>query len=839
MKKKEYILRRWLEIDLYSVALKAGLSKCNVVVDENLIFDSIRFLDFETSVNNKPDVNAIIGITALMWEHIDKGKYDIKELVVIYLSRIGYTSSAIICDDKFDFENCCFSALHSPLFEISSTINQLKNTIQIRNKQFILSDFQKEIWDALEDESIIGISAPTSAGKSFVILWKMIEILSDSKMDIVYVVPTLSLVNQVTRDFSESLKAVGIRNYIISNAYEQKLVEENHIYILTQEKAIASFVDESAFNDDLILIVDEIQNIERVNEDDDERAKTLFDTLIEFRRKKNVKKVILSGPRIEKIGTVGKRIFGKKSSEYSTGISPVLSLTYSIDKIGKKYYLKQYSSLRNDIISCEIEDGSVIVGYGKKQYNEKYMQFFNGFLEKTGGKQNIIFAPTAKKSREIALSLKGVPGTVPNDLIKYYSETVHPQYSLCKTLENGICYHHGKMPAHVRRTLERAIKEKMITNVVCTTTLLQGVNLPAQNVYIRNPHLYISKNKKSTELTNYEMANLRGRAGRLLKDFVGRTFVMDESGFTETEEYHQEELFEDVSKELPTGYEKTFEENIVDINNALANDKLVDNEMTGYGHLVTYIRQNILRYGMSSEKKMREVGITLSKEQIAAIKSKLDKISVSKEICAKNRYWDPFVLDSIYNNYSGSIPKTIYEKGIRNQLDRIISFLRDMPETNAMFCKYVPDGLREKKGKAYLISLIIDWTSGKTLKEIFSSKHYNEAATQDRIENTIRLLENTVSYGIPLLLKPLFDIYDPDGTLLSSMQVGASDILSRRMIEKGIPRDTAINIINDYLDDGEKLVLNQEMVNQMIQNSIKKHYYEFPYWVQIQVDYLI
>ena len=110
--------------------------------------------------------------------------------------------------------------------------------------------------------------------------------------------------------------------------------------------------------------------------------------------------------------------------------------------------------------------------------------------------------------------------------------------------------------------------------------------------------------------------------------------------------------------------------------------------MTGYGHLVTYIRQNILRYGMSSEKKMREVGITLSKEQIAAIKSKLDKISVSKEICAKNRYWDPFVLDSIYNNYSGSIPKTIYEKGIRNQLDRIISFLRDMPETNAMFCKY-------------------------------------------------------------------------------------------------------------------------------------------------------
>lgn len=47
----------------------------------------------------------------------------------------------------------------------------------------------------------------------------------------------------------------------------------------------------------------------------------------------------------------------------------------------------------------------------------------------------------------------------------------------------------GKLPMHVRRNLERAISEKRISNVVYTTTLLQGVNLPAQNVFIRNPHL--------------------------------------------------------------------------------------------------------------------------------------------------------------------------------------------------------------------------------------------------------------------------------------------------------------------------------------------------------------
>lgn len=92
---------------------------------------------------------------------------------------------------------------------------------------------------------------------------------------------------------------------------------------------------------------------------------------------------------------------------------------------------------------------------------------------------------------------------------------------------------------------------------MCTTTLLQGVNLPAQNVFIRNPHLYVKKQKQSSELTNYEMANLRGRAGRLLKDYIGRTFVMDEDEFIDSEGYEQLELFEDVTKELPQAMNKS------------------------------------------------------------------------------------------------------------------------------------------------------------------------------------------------------------------------------------------------------------------------------------------
>ena len=49
-----------------------------------------------------------------------------------------------------------------------------------------------------DSKKVIAISAPTSAGKSFIITLKLLEIIQRYKYDIIYVVPTISLVNQVS-----------------------------------------------------------------------------------------------------------------------------------------------------------------------------------------------------------------------------------------------------------------------------------------------------------------------------------------------------------------------------------------------------------------------------------------------------------------------------------------------------------------------------------------------------------------------------------------------------------------------------------------------------------------
>ena len=840
--KRNELLKKWLKIDFFYVANKAGLITRKLEADETLIYETIRYLDYETIIEKDPEVNYVITIIGLLWEHVDHDKYDIRPLVIKFLSRIGYPTSAIICDDKFDFDTCSFSTLPSWIDQVMSAMYQDKNEVLVADNKILLTDFQKKIWDKMDENKLIGISAPTSAGKSFVILQKIIDRLSREDFDVVYIVPTLSLVNQVTEDFHHEIKRLKISDCHIFNSFDRDHKPSiRNIYVLTQEKAIAAFTEsEDAFSRNLVLVVDEIQNIERIEDAEDERAKILFDTLTEFRYKENVAQIILSGPRIEKVDSVGKGIFGIDACDITTVISPVVNLTYSIKKTGDNYYFKQYCSLCDDPMIEPIENQGLIKGYGQKGYTDSYLMYLNDFVCNVGDdSQNIIFAPTSNGARKIALSLQGHTDEHEKELISYYQSTIHKNYVLCSTLEKGVAFHHGKLPMHVRRTLEKAIGEKKIKNVVCTTTLLQGVNLPAQNIFIRNPHLYLRKMPYSAELTGYEMANLRGRAGRLLKDFVGRTYVMDEDEFSNTDGYEQVDLFDEVSKNLPSSYEQRFEEYKDFIEEALYNEKPVDGGMKKYGDLVSYIRQSVLRYGENSKDKLKDVGITLKKEQVAAIILKLDNLSVPRDICMKNRYWDPLVLDSIYNNFDEDLPNTPFQRGATAKVNRALRFLRDTKETATMYEKYIPTKFQSGQMRNEMVKLSMRWAKEEPLSEILDSEKYLDEDGADAIDETIELLENTVSFRIPLLLKPIFDMRNPKSNILTCMQTGSHNPITRSMIEMGVARETALQLTHLFFESVKIEDGGKETIENLIRSTVKTRYDELPYWVKVQVDFMI
>lgn len=329
------------------------------------------------------------------------------------------------------------------------------------------------------------------------------------------------------------------------------------------------------------------------------------------------------------------------------------------------------------------------------------------------------------------------------------------------------------------------------------------------------------------------MANLRGRAGRLMKEFIGRTFVLDESGFLESDGYEQQSLFDDARKELPTSYEEAFEEYKKHIEGTVLSDYPVNKDMHAYGYLITYIRQAVLRYGKSASSKMARVGIKLTQKQVAAIISKLNELSVPREICVKNRYWDPFVLNYIYQNYTESLPGSIKERGAKTKINNAMKFLRDNEITAPVYEKYIPQKFRSGRYRSWLVNLSFRWADSVKLKDILDDKQYNDEDGADKIEETIEVLQNIVSYNLPLLLKPLFDMRKAENTVLSSLQSGTMNPIINEMIGMGIPRETALFLKEILFNDDEETEISSECIKETLYENMPK----LSKWIQVQLKF--
>lgn len=538
--------------------------------------------------------------------------------------------------------------------------------------------------------------------------------------------------------------------------------------------------------------------------------------------------------------------FGIKTSKsIETKVSPVLNITYSVKKEKGVYFLKQYNPVNNDVNTIKIENTKYFDGFDKKIYDKQYYDYLKVLLSNLGeNSKNIIFSPTTKESRKIAIQLangrKKISNTYIDSLVKYYRETVHENYELSNTLEHNIAYHNGKLPKHVRRTLEYAIKDKNmnINNLVCTTTLMQGINLPTQNVIVRNPHLYTRATKKNNqELSSYDMANLRGRAGRLLKDFIGRTYVYNENQFEEIIEYEEQDLlFGDTTKELNTGYKEKFEEHKNEILQILSESEAIDSN-TNAKHIITHIRQTIIKYGNKAMTRLKDIGISITEQDFYRIKRVLDNLDVPREICLKNRYFDPIILEKLYKDKNiPELPLSMSDKKLNTKLRNLLKYYRDDEDLNYLFNRYISDKYSKGTMLSILCNKTIEWAKGKKLQEILDTEFSNKSS--DNIEEQIELLENDISYNIPILLKPLYDIKEPESVFLTNIEMGAFKPILKKMIEMDIPRETSIFLYDNYIES-LKLDEKDPNITQILKTTLKDIKEKLPFWIKVQLEFIL
>src|SRR5689334_14605424 len=61
-------------------------------------------------------------------------------------------------------------------------------------------------------------------------------------------------------------------------------------------------------------------------------------------------------------------------------------------------------------------------------------------------------------------------------LIELVERTVSPRYALARTLSRGVAFHYGNIPQLVRSSIEDLFRDGKVQYLVCTSTLLEGVN---------------------------------------------------------------------------------------------------------------------------------------------------------------------------------------------------------------------------------------------------------------------------------------------------------------------------------------------------------------------------
>lgn len=88
-------------------------------------------------------------------------------------------------------------------------------------------------------------------------------------------------------------------------------------------------------------------------------------------------------------------------------------------------------------------------------------------------------------------------------------------------------------------------------------------------------------------------------------------------------------------------------------------------------------------------------------------------------------------------------------------------------------------------------------------------------------------------------MKPIFDIKNPDSIFLTCIQSGATTETIKMMIELGIPRETALYLYDEVFTGKQKESDDEEDLEQKIRNQLQKSFNDLPYWVQVQLDFLI
>lgn len=560
---------------------------------------------------------------------------------------------------------------------------------------------QKLAYDRIKVNDYYSFSAPTSMGKTFLIRTYIKEcVLAGEQKNFAVVVPSKALINEVSNsivdDLNENLvkykyKVIQTPTAIIKNE------DCNYIMVYTQERLLQFL---TMFNDIKLshVFIDEAHKIS----DMDERSPFFYKCIDILEKDHFGVKINFSCPNIPNPEVYLRTIKSEGNKAYNRfRYSPVNQLKTIIDITHNISYI--YNDLNKEF--DELKNGRTD---------------FNGLVQLVKiigeGKSNIVFCNSRKDATQWAIDYCN---TIDEDfstnqeiveLIKNIKEDIHDKCYLTQTLLKGVAYHVAYLPAQIKEKIENLYRKGIIKTIFCTSTLLEGVNFPADNLFIKLSckDSWLKANQRAS------FKNLIGRVGRIDFNLFGNVFCISENA---NEEYKQA-ISEDVEVQ------------------ELSLDTLTDNRKKD-------IVQTLLQGKTSLQKRRVDTydSLSFARKTLNILLNEIIEETPGVVSEAFQKFLDKESIDkikSLFNGRQNNIPKDLlatcdemerldyaikvlklhYPEIIN--YENVVSFLFNLSDIFSWGNYESGLDIGNKNRLKYYAIIIIQWMFGNTIKEIIA-----------------------------------------------------------------------------------------------------------------------
>ena len=396
-------------------------------------------------------------------------------------------------------------------------LNSLIIKLRTKNDK-ILNNIQLNIYNNILSNRNVLFSAPTSYGKTTIVLDSLnILLRSDKIKRIIFILPNKSLINEYRRK---------LRNYVNIPIFENPYFIDDYdsiILLFTQERfLIYNSINKNKSFD--YAVIDEAQTLYLLNDD----RTILLAKSISILNNNKVSLIFLLPYISEAYDNLIQYFtnFGDLYVSNENMLSFVSNnyylLTIKDEKLNKIDYTRDcgiispivYNVDKEVSVPSNINDWARIIANNYyKLVNEKDKSvFFVGSKQSTKEvatvlKENLLInVPTEKSSRFKAL-------------INYIKKYIHPEFDYIDFLNSGIAIHFSDVDSFIKRQVEILFNDNDdLKIIVCTTTLVRGVNLNSKNMFL----LY----DKKLNMPDIDFKNLLGRTARLNINNQGNVYTI-------------------------------------------------------------------------------------------------------------------------------------------------------------------------------------------------------------------------------------------------------------------------------------------------------------------------